>query len=91
MARPVTERMADALHRLAKHWSGKRRPKAFYLVGPDWDEFRAANPPTARFPFGNNPTIYRDEPVYEGVPVRPTGAKASRLYDHTTQGRDLPD
>lgn len=86
----VIDRMTAALADLAWRWRGKRMPKAFYLTASDWAAFEATNPPSGRFPFGNNPTIWRDEPTLQGVPVRISKAPESRLYDHTTTGRPIP-
>jgi hypothetical protein len=82
--------MGRALDILEAQWKGRRRPKAFYLVEADWAEFLATDPPKARFPFGNNPPAQREEPAFRGLPVRLSDGKASRLYDHTTNGRSIP-
>lgn len=89
---PILDRLDAALADLEKRWQSRRRPKAFYLVPEDWAAFMATNPPTQRFPFGNNPTVYRDEPAHHGVPVRQCIGKAaaSRLYDHSSSGRAVP-
>jgi hypothetical protein len=83
----IAERIRAALADLHERWRGRRRPKAIYLAPPDWEEFLATDPPKGRFAFGNNPTVWRDEPTFDGVPVRPSKSGLSRLYDETTTGR----
>lgn len=87
----ILERLDRALAELEAHWTGRRKPKAFYLSPADWAEWRAAtsNPPIVRVPFGNNPTVWRDEPAYRDVPVRESRSSQSRLYDDTTTGRAI--
>lgn len=85
----VVQRMGAALDRLEKQWSGRRRPKAFYLIADDWREFTATNPPTIRTMFGNNPPRERIDPAFRNIPVRESTGKASRLYDNTSTGRDI--
>lgn len=86
----ITERLQAALDRLAANWSGRRRPKAFYLIESDWDEFMATKPPTIRTMWGNNPPTSVEDPAFGEVPVRLSTGKQSRLYDNTTTGRNLP-
>jgi hypothetical protein len=88
--RPILDRMAAAKAHLIAQWQGRRTAKAFYLGPEDWDEFMATEPqPIA--------TIWNRVPATEvgfgGVPVRLSKAKggASRLYDHTSTGRLLPE
>lgn len=90
MRRPVTERMAEALAKLEKAWGGRRRPKAFYLIADDWREFMATEPPSIETMFGNNPPTLVTDPAFNGIPVRETTGKLSRLYDWTSSGRELP-
>lgn len=88
--RPIIERMAEALHQLHNHWSGKRRPKAFYLGPDDWLEFMATDRPNVETVWNNEPSV---EPAFNDVPVRASKnvpPRQSRLYDHTTTGRMLP-
>lgn len=91
MSRPITERMSDALSRLdAPHWRGKRKPKAFYLAEPEFEEFKATDPPTVQSLWGNNPPQRVTDPAFRDVPVRLSTSRNSRLYDNTHAGRDLP-
>lgn len=78
--------MEKAIRRLDKQWGGRRTPKAFYLNRADWAEFIAANPPTVRVLWGNNPPIWRDDPSFKGVPVRETDSASSRLYNSSGGG-----
>lgn len=91
MTRPIVDRMHEGLQLLAAHWSGRRRPKAFYLGPADWEDFCATDPPII-------PTIWNNTEVheesFEGVPVRPSknvAPRASRIYDHTGTSRMLPE
>lgn len=85
----IANRMAKGLAALGAHWKGNRRPKAFYLIADDWAEFMTTKPPTIRTMFGNNPPRERLDPAFDGVPVRESKGKESRLYDHTTTGRSI--
>lgn len=79
--------------RLAGHWTGKRRPKAFYLGPADWEDFEAMAREKVTVPWGNNPPVMREEPAFNGVPVRPSQnvpPHQSRLYDHTGTAHPLP-
>lgn len=87
--RPITMRMAQTLRVLSSHWGGRRRPKAFYLIESDWNEFMATKPPTIRTMWGNNPPTSVEDPAFQDVPVRLSTGKQSRLYDNTTTGRNL--
>lgn len=91
-AASIRDRMDVALDRLERHSRGRRRPKAFYLSADDWVAFEATSPPRARFAFGNNPPVYREEPQFRGLPIRRTRSATapSRLYDHTSTGRAIP-
>jgi hypothetical protein len=85
-ARPITERMAEALHRLRNaegpSWRRvTRTPKAFYLNAADDAEFTATKPEQITASFRG---IVTSEPGFDGVPVRrSTGGQAlcpSKLY-----------
>lgn len=85
--KPTLEAMAEALVRLAEHWTGQRRPKVFYLGPDDWADFMATDPPTVMTTFRNEP---QDAPSFDGVPVRQSfnvPPRQSRLYDNTGTGR----
>jgi len=88
--RQITDRMADAVGQLKAKWGDRRRPKAFYLVRKDFNEFLATDPPRVRTMFGNNPQREVEDAAFGEIPVRPSTGKSSRLYDNTTTGRDLP-
>lgn len=86
----IIERMDVGLAKLQEKHGARRRPKAFYLGPADWADFSATDPPTKRFPRGNNPTVWGSEPTYEGLPVRASKNvpdRQSKLYDHTSTGR----
>lgn len=85
----VLQRMSAANDALFRSYSGKRYPKAFYLTPDDWSAFMATNPPTGRFPWANNPTVWRTEPKFGSAPVRESTGKRSRLYDNTGAGRTV--
>jgi hypothetical protein len=87
----IRERMAEAQ---AKMIASKRFPKAYYLTTADMAEFMATDPPTITVPWGNNPVKLRDDPAFDGVPVRETTANGegqSRLYNTRGSSRALPD
>jgi len=84
----ITERMTAAIAYLRER-QPRRGPKAFYLVEADWAEFMATDPPTVTVPWANNPRIMRDDPAFEGVPVRQTDGKQSRLYNDAGVARTL--
>jgi hypothetical protein len=89
----LERRMSLAIAQLEAKWGGKRKPKAFYLNADDWAVFNVMHdelPTFVRVPFGNNPTVWRDEPAYCCLPVRPSKSTISKLYNHTTQGSVLP-
>lgn len=87
--RPILERLAAELATLETRTKGRRRPKAFYLTAEDWAEFEATKPPTIRVTWGNNPPKGRDDLAFRDIPVLPSSASISRLYDHTTTGRPV--
>lgn len=81
----INDKLAQAVARLSVRWP-KRRPKAFYLTPDDWTQFMATKPPTVRTIFGNNPAREVTDPAFQGIPVRQSEGKTSRLYDNTTTG-----
>ena len=86
----IVARMESSLTDLEKRWSGRRRPKAFYLKADDWDAFIAANDwPTVRTMFGNNPPREVVDPSFNGLPVRQSKGRDSRLYDQSSAGRQI--
>lgn len=90
---PILDCMAEALAKLATRWP-KRSPKAFYLGPDDWTDFivSAEVHATVRVPFGNNPTVWRTELAFNGVPVRESKnvpPRQSRLYDDATIGHPI--
>lgn len=93
VARPILERMADAKARML---IASRIPKAFYLRPDDHAEFMATNPTeTVCGTWGNNPPIEREDPAFEGVPVRESipgigSSGHSRLYNTVGSARPVP-
>lgn len=88
----ITDRMAKSLYDLASKWHGRRKPKAFYLAREDYLSFLATAPKDrVTFPFGNNPTVMREDFGYDGVPVREstTDTARSRLYSDTGSGTEI--
>lgn len=95
--RPILERMADAKARML---IANRIPKAFYLRPGDHAEFmsvaeQSTSVVIGRFAWANNPTVWRDEPTFDGIPVRASvpGANSpghSRLYNTVGTARPVP-
>lgn len=81
MGRLILVRMAEALNHVRncdnRSWRTLvRTPKAFYLNEADGVEFDATNPPQITATFRGMP---RNEPGFEGVPVRRAIGGQSRL------------
>lgn len=92
MSQPeIISRMERALAHLEGHWSGRRKPKAFYLGPADWEDFIATGPPIIASIINREPAR---EPGFHDIPVRPSKnvpPRQSSLYDNTGTGRPLPD
>lgn len=73
--------MNEALGDLERRWSGRRKPKAFYLGPADWADFMATKPPMIDAELNGWPV---SEPGLGDVPVRASknvAPRSSRLYD----------